>query len=91
MVLYNKTNRMKVYTLPHDEVCGGECLCTSGKHLQTALDAGTGEKGLREVTLLVPRSIHIPGKGCSENLPATVCKCVRVAADIDAGLLSVKD
>lgn len=90
MVLFNKTNRMKVYTLSHNEVCDAECLCTPGKHLQTVLDTKTGNKGVREVSVLVPMSVHIPGGGTSAELPLAVLKSKKIAADRAAGLLIVK-
>jgi hypothetical protein len=90
MVLKNNTARMRVYTLPHAEVCESECLCVSTPHLQGVLDPSTGERGVREVSVRVPKAVHIPGRGLSEDLPAAVLKCKRIAADIDSGLLSVK-
>jgi hypothetical protein len=89
MFLQNKTRRMKIYVLPHDEVCNQECYCAQGKHLQTVHDPRTGERGVREIGLSVPMSVHIPAGGVSEELSSAVLECKQIAADVAAGSLVV--
>lgn len=91
MFLQNKTGRIRVYTLAHEEVCKDECYCTRGTHLQTALDPRSGERGVREVSVLIPRAVHIPAYGVSEAFPEAALQTRRIKADIASDLLSVKE
>jgi len=91
MVLQNRTNRMRVYTLAHDEVCaGGDCICSPVEHTQQVHDGKTGVVGVRQIFMNVPRSVHVPARGVSEDLPEVALKSRQIAADIRARVLVQK-
>jgi hypothetical protein len=77
---------MVVVTLPHEEVCGAECYCTAGQHLQGAHNPRTGDVGIRQVSLLVARSLHIPAGVTTEELPEAFVNAGQVKT-----LLNTKD
>ena len=89
MRLKNNTKRMVVVTLPHDEVCGAECYCTPTSHLQGVHDRMTGDKGVREVSLRVPRSLHIPAGKETEELPDAFANARQVRTALNNGLRKV--
>jgi hypothetical protein len=89
MILKNESNRMRIYTLPHEDVCVDKCFCTSSQHAQSVHDPKTGIKSVRMVSLLVPVSVHIPAQGESADLPEC-SKVASIAADLKSRVLTVK-
>lgn len=90
MILKNESNRMRIYTLPHEDVCGDECLCTQSQHAQTVHDPKTGLKSVRMVPLQIPASVHIPAGAESEDLPECAKDIASIAADLKSRVLTVK-
>ena len=69
MKLKNFTKRMIVVTLPHAEVCVENCYCTATVHSQTVHNPKTGDVGIRQFSILVPMSLHIPAGAVTADLP----------------------
>ena len=91
MILQNSTKGMRIYTLPHDEVCSDDsCLCTKQEHAQTTHDRRSGARGVRMIPLLVPKSIHIPAGG-SVEVAESELQCVKIKTDLQAKILVKKE
>ena len=90
MILQNKTNRMRVYTLAHEEACIDGCSCAKQDYAQTVHDPRTGNKGVRIISLSIPVSLSILARSETSELPDSVLSVTAIAKDVKAGYLTVK-
>ncbi len=93
--LKNRSRRMQVFNLPHEQYCaGGECHCEEKQQMERVHDPESGEIGMRQTDKLICASITFLGGETKADLPDEILDCPEIKVALrrdDDGLIQVED